>query len=114
MDAERLLPLKAVHHLTLLILAQEPTYGVRLLERLEERSGGTLRLNAGSLYRMLAQLVDHGLVAPGDEEANPAGVGAPRKIYGVTPLGRDALRAEARRQADLLEMARSLDLIGDA
>ncbi len=114
MDATKLLPLKAVHHLTLLLLAQEPTYGVRLLEQLEERSGGTVRLNAGSLYRMLAQLVDDGLVTPGEEEPNPGGVGAPRKTYEVTLLGREVLRAEARRQSDLLEMARSLGLIGDA
>lgn len=113
MDVTRFLPLKAVQHLTLLLLAQEPTYGVRLLERLDEQSGGTVRLNAGSLYRMLAQFVDDGLVAPGDEEANPAGVGAPRKLYEVTELGREALRAEARRQEALLAMARSLDLVGD-
>ncbi|MGD8319068.1 MAG: PadR family transcriptional regulator [Gemmatimonadota bacterium] len=104
------LPLKAVHHLTLLLLAQEPTYGVELLDRLEARSGGAIRLNAGSLYRTIAQLVDDGLVAP-VEEARPAGVGAPRKVYGVTSLGREVLRAEAERQAGLLEMARDLDLV---
>lgn len=104
------LPLKAVHHLILLLLAQEPTYGVELLERLDERSGGTIRLNAGSLYRTVAQLVEAGLVEPAEEVANPAGVGAPRKIYGVTPLGRRVLRAEAERQEELLEMARGLDL----
>lgn len=105
------LPLKAVHHLTLLLLAQEPTYGVELLDRLEASSGGTIRLNAGSLYRTIAQLVDAGLVEPLEEETSPSGVGAPRKIYGVTPLGRDVLRAEAERQAGLLELARDLDLV---
>lgn len=105
------LPLKAAHHVILLILAREPTYGVALLERLEERSRGTIRLNAGSLYRTVAQLVDAGLVEPREEVS--AGVGAPRKIYGVTELGRSVLRAEAGRHAELLEMARSLDLAGE-
>jgi DNA-binding PadR family transcriptional regulator len=109
-DVNANLPLKAVHYLILLVLAQEPTYGVELLERLEERSGGTVRLNAGSLYRTIAQLVDAGLVEPDRAVATPAGVGAPRKIYGVTELGRDVLRAEAARQADLLALARALDL----
>jgi DNA-binding PadR family transcriptional regulator len=108
------LPLKPVRHLTLLLLAEEPTYGVALMERLEERSDGTVRLNAGSLYRLLATLVDDGLVEPSEEVANPAGVGAPRKLYAVTPLGREVLTAEARRQAGLLEMARALDLLGGA
>ena len=53
-------PLKPAQHLILLILAEEPTYGVELLERLEERSRGTIRLNAGSLYRVIAQLVEPG------------------------------------------------------
>ncbi len=117
------LPLKAAHHLALLLLAQEPTYGVALLERLEARSNGAIRLNAGSLYRMIAQLVDAGLVEPTAEpavtaeleatvaaEPTPA-VGAPRKLYGVTALGRAVLRAEAERQAGLLDMARDLDLL---
>lgn len=111
MDAATHLPLKPTHHLTLLLLAQEATYGVQLLERLEERSGGAIRLNAGSLYRMLAQLVDGGLVEPVEDVPNPAGVGAPRKLYGVTALGREVLRAEAQRQANLLDLARSLDLL---
>lgn len=106
-------PLKAAHHLTLLLLAQEPTYGVELLERLEASSNGAIRLNAGSLYRLIAQLVDAGLVEPVEERANPAGVGAPRKLYGVTERGRSALRAEAERQAGLVEMARNLDLLGE-
>jgi len=111
MNPEKHLPLKAVHHLALLILAQEPTYGVVLMERLEERSGGAIRLNAGSLYRTIGSLVEDGLVEPLEEVANPAGIGAPRKTYAVTDAGRAVLRAEALRQEDLLEMARSLDLL---
>lgn len=111
--AEEHLPLKAANHLVLLLLAQGPTYGVELLDRLEERSAGRVRLNAGSLYRLIGQLVDDGLVEPTEEVANPSGVGAPRKLYGVTALGRAVLRAEAARQADLLDMARDLDLLGE-
>ncbi len=111
MDATDFLPLKPPRHLALLLLAQEPTYGVALMERLEERSDGALRLNAGSLYRLIAGLVDDGLAEPTEEVPNPGGVGAPRKLYAVTELGRAVLRAEAQRQQDLVEMARSLDLL---
>jgi len=109
--AEGHLPLKPARHLALLLLAEEPTYGVALMERLEERSEGRIRLNAGSLYRMIGGLVDDGLVEPREEVV--AGVGAPRKHYGITDLGRTVLRAEVRRQADLLELARGLDLAGE-
>lgn len=105
------LPLKPVHHLILLLLAEEPTYGVELMERLDERSDGAMRLNPGSLYRTIAKLVEEGLAEPLEEISPEDGAGAPRKIYGVTPLGLDALRAEARRQAALLDAARALDLV---
>lgn len=107
-------PLKPVHHMILLLLAEEPTYGVELMDRLDERSDGTLRLNPGSLYRTIARLVDDGLAEPVEEASGPDGAGAPRKVYRVTERGRDALRSEARRQATLLEAARALDLIEEA
>jgi DNA-binding PadR family transcriptional regulator len=105
------LPVKAVHYLILLLLEEEPTYGVELLDRLEKESGGTVRLNAGSLYRTIARLVDDGLVEPADGD-EPTGVGAPRKLYRVTALGRAVLRAESQRQAKLLELAGKLKLLG--
>jgi DNA-binding PadR family transcriptional regulator len=111
MNAADHLPLKPSQHLALLLLAEEPTYGVALMERLEERSRGRIHLNAGSLYRLIAQLVDEGLVEPSEEVTNPSGVGAPRKLYRVTRLGRQVLAAEAERQRELLEMARSLNLV---
>ena len=113
MDTARHLPLKPNSYLLMLLLAEEPTYGVSLLERMEERSGGSVRLNAGSLYRLIAQLVDDELLEPHEEVANPLGVGAPRKIYAVTPFGREVLSAEAQRQRELLALAGSLDLLGE-
>lgn len=107
-------PLKPTQHLILLLLAEEPTYGVALVERLEARSDGAIRLNAGSLYRTIAGLVDDGLVEPLAAESRPDGAGAPRKLYGVTDAGLDALRAEARRQSALLAAARALDLVEGA
>ena len=98
------------HYLILLLLAEEPTWGVRLMERIEARSNGGVRFNAGSLYRTIAQLVDVGWVTPLRDEPPHDGVCAPRKIYGVTEDGRNAIRREAERQAAWLDSARSLGL----
>ena len=95
----------------LLLLAKKATYGVDLLEQIDEHSGGTVRLNAGSLYRLIGQMLDSGLVEAVEGDMSAGQQGAPRKCYGVTKSGREALAAEAVRQAELLEMARSLDLI---
>lgn len=107
-------PLKPAHHLILLLLAEKPSYGVALLQGIEERSGGAIRLNAGSLYRIIASLVEDELVEPLAEASRPDGAGAPRKLYSATEAGRKALRDEARRQAGLLEAARALGLAGEA
>ena len=104
-------PLKPLHQMILLLLAEEPTYGIRLMERLEERSRGSIAPNAGSLYRTIASLVDEGLVEPLEAEASTGSVGAPRKTYQVTEDALVVLRAEARRQAELVEAARALDLL---
>jgi DNA-binding PadR family transcriptional regulator len=107
-------PLNPKHYLILLLLAEEPTFGVRLMERIAARSEGSVRFNAGSLYRTIAQLVDQGWVEPLGEEAPEDGVGAPRKVYGVTDDGLAALRREAHRQATLLESVRALGIDGRA
>ncbi|HSM06529.1 MAG TPA: PadR family transcriptional regulator [Longimicrobiales bacterium] len=103
-------PLNPRHYLILLLLAEQSTWGVRLMERIEARSDGGMRFNAGSLYRTIAQLVDAGWVTPLRDEAPEDGVGAPRKVYGLTEDGRDAIRREAERQAAWLDSARSLGL----
>ncbi len=105
-------PLNPRHYLILLLLAEEATFGVRLMERIEERSDGSVRFNAGSLYRTIAQLVEAGWIELRGEEAVSEGAGAPRKIYGVTAAGLAALRAEAARQADLLTSVRALGIDG--
>jgi len=81
------------------------------MERLDSRSSGAIRLNAGSLYRTIAKLVEDGLAEPLEDPSGPDVGGPPRKVYGVTARGLGALRAEAQRQAGLLEAARALDLV---
>jgi DNA-binding PadR family transcriptional regulator len=112
--SRRFLPLKSVHYLILLLLEDKATYGVELLERLDKESDGSVRLNAGSLYRTIAGLVDEGLIEPAErtEDDVTGAAGAPRKIYRVTSLGRSVLRAESQRQMKLLELAGKLNLLG--
>jgi DNA-binding PadR family transcriptional regulator len=110
-DPRSFLPLKAVHHLILLLLEEAPDSGVELQERLERASRGSVRLNPGSLYRTIARLVDEGWIRPLGREPGVPGAGAPRKVYGVTTLGRSVLRAEAERQAELVAFASRLRLL---
>ena len=96
----------------LLALEDQEMHGYALLGELRQRSGRA-GLRTGTVYAALARLQDDGLVtevtAPADAEADPR-----RRYYGVTPAGRVAARAEARRLNELLALAREKRLLGDA
>lgn len=53
-----LLPLLVLH-----FLAEEPSYGNRLTERILEISGGVLTVNPNTMYPLLRSLEERGLVA---------------------------------------------------
>ncbi len=100
------LPLKPRVYLTLLLLAERPRHGYDLLGALEERSDGAIQLNAGSFYRLIHRLAGDGLVERVETPDEAESGGGERKTYGLTELGLETLRAEARRQETLLELAR--------
>ena len=105
-DALAFLPLKPRVYVVLLLLAERPRHGYDLLSALGDQSGGSMRMNAGSFYRLIHGLLQGGLVRRVELPDDGATGGGQRKSYGLTPLGRAALRAEASRQEDLLELAR--------
>lgn len=95
----------------LLAFAEGTSHGYQIKKAVEERSGGQVRLDAGSLYRALARLLDDGLIEESRERPEPSGDDARRRYYRLTDSGRRAVAAEARRLAGLLEIARAHDLI---
>lgn len=105
-EPDDFIPLKPKVFLTLLLLAEHPRHGYDLLGALEERSEGTIRLNAGSFYRLIHRLAEDGLVERVETPDDEASGGGERKTYGLTELGLETLRTEARRQEGLLELAR--------
>lgn len=97
------LPLKAVDFHILLVLTDGDLHGYGMVKEIEERSGGTIRLEPGNLYRYIRRLVDEGMVAPAARE----GVDGEerRRYYTVTPGGRRLLAAEAARMRSLVAAA---------
>ncbi len=105
------LPLNPRVFLILLSFAEGPAHGYEIRKRAEERSGGSVQFDAGSLYRSIAQLLDQSLIeevttVSGTEMSDPR-----RRYYDLTGLGRQLVAAEARRLAGLVEYARGHDLI---
>ena len=78
-------------HLELLLLGvleEQPAHGYRVIERLRERSGGAFDLPEGTIYPALHRLERAGLLRSGWDDASARR----RRVYEVTPRGRDALR----------------------
>jgi PadR family transcriptional regulator, regulatory protein PadR len=101
--------LKTTEFYILLALADAPMHGYGIMKHVQRESGGDVRLEIGSLYRLLARLADQELIEEAEADDR-------RKYYRLTRLGRRALRAEAARMAGLMGIFRERNLLpeGDA
>jgi DNA-binding PadR family transcriptional regulator len=102
----------------LVLLDEEPRNGYGIMQEIEERSAGAWRPSPGSVYPVLQQLEDEGLV-----KADESGE---RKLMGLTDAGREYV--EERRRAlgppwdtaaagvseDMLELRRLVWQVGAA
>ncbi len=99
------LPLSWVEFHILVALAPEPLHGYGIMQDTEARTGGSVTLEPGNLYRALQRMRKRGLVerterGPGSEREDER-----RRYYRVTALGRRVAAAETRRMASLVQMA---------
>ena len=97
--------------LILLSFAEGPSHGYEIRKRAEALSGHTIKLDAGSLYRSIAHLLDQGLIEELDPPSENETPDARRRYYGLTPRGRELAAAEAERLAGLVEHAAFSGLI---
>lgn len=115
-DLDSVLPLSPLDYHVLLVLADRDLYGYAIKKAVARESDGRVSPEIGSLYRVLARLLDSGLVS---EAKPPAGApeanrGRDRKYYALTPVGKQALRAENARLRRALELAAERDLITES
>jgi DNA-binding PadR family transcriptional regulator len=104
-------PLTPVVFEILLALGDGDRHGYAIMREVEERTGGAVRLRAGSLYRALGRLLEEGLVAEVADSADVPGEDDRRRYYTLTVQGRRAAAGEARRLASAVEAARSKRLL---
>jgi DNA-binding PadR family transcriptional regulator len=71
----------------LLLLADSPANGYQLMQEIESRSEGMWRPSPGSIYPVLQQLEDEGLVRPHGPEG--------RRVFELTDEGRSHVREHA-------------------
>lgn len=107
------LPLSPLDFHVLLVLAGGTLYGYAILKAVEEESNGAVRPEIGSLYRALARLTASGLVAEASAPRSAPEVhrGRSRRYYRLTREGTSALKAEALRLENAVEIARARALL---
>lgn len=112
MDTESvddLLPLPpATFHILLAVLNGE-RHGYAIIQDVEARTEGELRMSAGTLYRSIARMVDQGLIAEVTKRRSLAD-DERRRYYRILPFGTAVARAEMRRLSQLVRIARASGL----
>jgi DNA-binding PadR family transcriptional regulator len=76
----------SVRHAMLALLSEGPTYGLRLRQEFEARTGEVWPLNVGQVYTTLQRLERDGLIE--SDDADEAG---PQKRFGITEAGAEEL-----------------------
>jgi len=102
------LPLTHVVYHVLLSLTQASRHGYGIIKDVEERTGGRLVLEAGTLYAAIKRLRDDGLI---EERASPDDADARRRYYGLTQFGSAVLTGESLRLEELVELARGAQVL---
>ena len=90
--------------LILSVLLDGPKYGYLIQQRLDEASGGIVRLQAGTLYPILHRLEAQGLLKSRTESET----GRKRKWYDLTAKGRRRLEKQAVQWNELANCLRIL------
>src|SRR6478672_9507096 len=107
---EDLLPLSpAVFHI-LLALATGEMHGYGIMREIAAATSGQMRIGPGTLYRSIRQMLDLGMIEESDERPDPELDDERRRYYRLTGAGERVVRAEARRYADMVKLARGKGL----
>ena len=109
-DPESLLPLPPATFHILMALADTPRHGYAIMQDIEARTDGEIRLSAGTLYRSIQRLLEQGLVAESRERPPQAEDDPRRRYYHLTKFGAAAARAETGRLERLVRLAHARKL----
>jgi DNA-binding PadR family transcriptional regulator len=110
-DPQDRLPLTpAVFHV-LLSLAGGERHGYAIMQDVTQSTDGQIKMGPGTLYGTVKRLLEARLIEESDERPDPSLDDERRRYYRLTAVGEDVVRAEARRYAQIVELARGKKLI---
>jgi DNA-binding PadR family transcriptional regulator len=111
-EPESLLPLTpAVFHV-LLALAGGERHGYAIMQEVAEHTDGQIKMGPGTLYGTVKRLLAAQLIEESDERPDSELDDERRRYYRLSAVGEQVVKAEARRYADIVAIARGKKLIG--
>ena len=105
------LPMTPAVYQILLSLADEERHGYGIMQEVDARTAGEVRLGPGTLYRSIKRLRKAGLIEAAGDPLSGGDDEDRRRFYRITEPGRDVLGNEARRLARLVEQAQTKNVI---
>ena len=103
---EDLLPISPVVLEILLAVSDADRHGYAIMQGIAKRTEGAIRLQPGTLYRLLDRLVDQGLIEQSLHRPIAERDDERRRYYNLTPFGRAVAAAETARLQNVLQDAR--------
>lgn len=100
-----LLPLPPATFHILLAVADEDRHGYGIIQEVAARTGGEVRLSAGTLYRSIQRMVEQDLIEETAARPAPEFDDERRRYYRITPFGRMVAVAETERLQALVRIA---------
>ncbi len=110
LDPSPFLPLPLASFHILLAVGEESRHGYAIIQAVEARTNGSLRLSPGTLYRSIQRMLEDGLIEEMRDRPAPELDDERRRYYRITPLGNAVVRAETQRLTDLVGFARALGM----
>jgi DNA-binding PadR family transcriptional regulator len=95
----------------LIALADGEKHGYAIIKEVHRRTGGRLRLGAGTLYALIRRFLENGVVEESAERPDAALDDERRRYYRLSDFGRAVAAAEAARLEELIRMARDKRLV---
>jgi DNA-binding MarR family transcriptional regulator len=112
LDPSPHLPLRPAAFAVLAALANGPLPGIDVLDEVNATVAGGTLLGPGTLYRLMRELRQVGLIERADAGDEP-GRDERRTLHVLTPLGLAVLRAEVARLRRTIKLARAVIATGD-
>src|ERR1700716_963770 len=96
-DPEKFLPLKPNWFHIMLCLADGEQHGYSIMQEVQERTAGKVKLWPATLYGAIKTLIEEELIEESNHRPDASVDDARRRYYRLTTFGRRVLAAESRR-----------------